>query len=260
MGLSGVHLEEFTVENVDKVYQTVKASIQMQGLTWLVSGLAIILIITKIIQIYKKACDTETGRPDTKHFFEMISQYIFIICLIIGLPYIILLVETLLSSLQDDLLKGTGDDVGWLLQFLELYDDKNNQYIESPGLLDGIGAVIDYLFSVIIAPILYYLTAYLYAMFLCGRYLYLLMLEVVAPVAIILLLNEKTQQYFFTWVKHMMICYLMLPFFMLANLFAETITSTWVTGGIVIWMTLLTRFILKLYLFKTVTSKLNNLL
>lgn len=258
--MSSVGVQEFTVESVEKVYQSVKDTMELKAVYGVVAAIAILLMLQKVIAIYKEAYKSSQGRPDMYHFFELIWQYAFFTCIIVALPTIISVVEGLLSQMETGLLKITGNDITMVDKLAELIAEKNSKYPEGPSIMDGIMGVFDFFMCVIVSPLIYSLTSYTYALFLWGRYMYLLMLEIVAPIAVILFLNEKTQQYFYNWCKHMLVCYLMLPCFMLANLFADTYSAAYGNGEIIIWWTLILRYILKLYLFKQVNTRLNNLL
>ena len=52
---------------------------------------------------------------------------------------------------------------------------------------------------------------YLMLVFLCTRYLILILLEVISPLAIACLYNSDTRSSFYTWARQMVGCYMLYP-------------------------------------------------
>ena len=66
---------------------------------------------------------------------------------------------------------------------------------------------------------------YLLYMFSSCHYVYLILLELIAPVAVVCALDKSTFSYFQSWVRNMIICYLMIPALIIANLFADSVLT-----------------------------------
>lgn len=102
-----------------------------------------------------------------------------------------------------------------------------------------------------------------YFFFVCGRYLWLGMLKIVAPLALVCYLNPNTKSYFFSWVKYMQLNYLMVPFFLFADIFSDNVILVFAeekyVGALGIFY-FIGLFLLKLSMFGIVSKRLNNLL
>ena len=64
---------------------------------------------------------------------------------------------------------------------------------------------------------------YLMLVFLCTRYLLLILLEVISPLAIACLYNSDTRRSFYTWARQMVGCYMLYPGFVIASVFSDLI-------------------------------------
>ena len=101
---------------------------------------------------------------------------------------------------------------------------------------------------------------YIYTFFILGRYMWLLMLELVAPIAISLCIHEGTRSYFYTWVKNMIVCYLLIPMFLLADKFSNEIANFATEGSAVygessVLSVVLIGIVVKVKMFSTVRAK-----
>lgn len=72
---------------------------------------------------------------------------------------------------------------------------------------------------------------YTYTFFILGRYMWLLLLELIAPVAIVLAIHENTRSYFYTWLKNMLVCYMLIPMFLLADKFSNEVAGFFMEGA-----------------------------
>ena len=99
---------------------------------------------------------------------------------------------------------------------------------------------------------------YIMLLFLCTRYLILLLLEIISPIAIACLYNKDTRSSFYTWVKQMLGCYMLYPGFILASVFSDLIVTNYVLQRS--WSVLLMvifSFLLKLTMLGTVKATVN---
>jgi len=258
--MDGIIVDSFDISSIEMVYEQLRGTIELEVMRGVVIAIAAILIIDRILREYKTGANENSGRPEMKSFTNMLYLYAFVFLIILLFPVLLSAVERTLGEMQQGFISNIGTPADYWKDAVKHLAEQKGIDPEGPSPITDFWAFIDYYVSVAINPIFYWFNKYLYSFFMVGRYFYLLMLEIVSPLAIVMLLNEKTHQYFMTWGKHMMICYLMIPFFLLANKFADTIINSIFTGEITIWFALLTSFLLKLSLFKVVNSRLYNLI
>ena len=109
-----------------------------------------------------------------------------------------------------------------------------------------------------------FLFKYTYTFFILGRYMYLMMLELVAPIAIVLIIHDSTRSYFYSWLKNMIICYLLIPLFLLADKFSNEVALALVSGqeavgSVSVVVLVLVAVWIKFKLFSVVRSKSSQL-
>ena len=109
-----------------------------------------------------------------------------------------------------------------------------------------------------------FLFKYTYTFFILGRYMYLMMLELVAPIAIVLIIHDSTRSYFYSWLKNMIICYLLIPLFLLADKFSNEVALALVSGqemagSVSVVVIVLVAVWIKFKLFSVVRSKSSQL-
>lgn len=259
--MDGILVNNFDVASIERVYENVKGSIEINSMRGVVVVIAAVLIIDRLIKEYKNSANQNNGKPDMKDFTNLIYLYGFVMTIILILPFLLNAIEGLLGNMQQSLTQKMGTGTSFMMEeSAKLFVEKVKNNPEGPSLTDGLASIADYTMTVLVAPPIYWATKYMYSLFIVGRYFYLIMLEIVSPVAIIMLLNERTHQYFMTWAKHMFICYLMIPCYLLANQFSDTLINTMFNNEVTIWFALLSSFLIKLSLFKIVNSKLYNLI
>lgn len=256
-----VVIDSFDIKSIEKAYTVAKGSVAMEALYGTVLTIAILLIVRKAIALIREAYKNKDNPPTMSDFVDMLWMYAVVAAVISILPFVVTMVESILSEVQSELV---GHGEGFLKSFKDqlayLTAQKLAAYPNGISFMDGPLAIMDYIVTVCVLPMTFKATEYLYSIFLAGRYMVLLMLEIVAPIAIICFLGEKdTQQYFLNWCKYMILCYLLVPFFLLANIFASTMTSSLFEGEVTMWWAVISSFVLKLYLFKMVKQHINSL-
>lgn len=256
------------------VYEKVKHTIAYDSFTTIMIALVLFLTLQKIYDEWNKLLN-EGGTSMTK--FSVIWGHVriyIILCVVVSFSsQIFSLVESILSELQDLLVSGFGGENAAtasdsILKTMEkMYNDYDENSLSNDGLSSlvtgaltgGVGVVFPILIhalSWIAATIGMLIFKWTYTVFLVQRYMWLLMLELIAPIAIVLVIHDNTRSYFYSWVKNMIICYLLIPMYLLADIFSNEIafflTSQTATGSVDILCTIMLVMIIKLKCFATV--------
>lgn len=257
--MSDIIVNSMDIASIEKVYEQIKDGVMIEAMHGLVCTIAAVLIIQKIIKTYREA---GSDKIDAKKMFDLLWIYAVIACIIALIPFLLKWFEGMLADMQSHLVKiKPVEDAGIMSKIeAQMANRSEVRAAEGPTIMSGLTVLLDYAGTFIVAPVTYFATKYLYSFMMVGRYFYLLMLEIISPIAVVMLLNEKTEQYFMTWAKHMLICYLMIPFFILANSFGDMLMVKLTEGWYSMTIALLASFFIKLTLFNIVKSKLFNLI
>jgi hypothetical protein len=264
-------------QTIKTAYQAIHSNGAAQATIGLVTIIALAIMIIKIIKLYEE--QKQEKEFNVKLLFDLIKQYGKYLAFICAFPFILGAVETVLADVQQGVSSKFNASVNmvgteYIKQNLEDFIEHEAKEIEAQestwdkikgsvvqviNPFDGWGAKIYGQISLVSI----YLLKYIFFFFCCGRYLWLLMLEIVAPIAIVLSLNEKTFGIFMTWVKNMLVCYLLIPFFLMADVFSEEIIKVMFSAENMsvygIWATL-GMITIKISLFGVVSKRCLNLL
>ncbi|WP_262249725.1 hypothetical protein [Parapedobacter soli] len=251
----------FGYQEAQQAYQNLKVETLTMAVWGVALAFATVIIMLEVLKRYRMAYDSQTGRVDVKAFLSLIYPLILTQLVISGGPAIISAVEYVLSLMEKSLLSGLkgGEPEPIWDALKEEVVEKTSRSVMGLAAMEA-AHFFDYIGVIIVKPIVSFIDHWLFGIAITGRYLYLILLEMVSPIAVICLLSKDTQQYFYTWVKHMIVCYLLVPAFMVAHLFAEGMKEYMVTDGGYTTFALIGMLVLKLYLYKIAGSRVFNLL
>lgn len=155
-----------------------------------------------------------------KQFFKLFYIYIYVFAIIMVAPFAFTIVETALGNLQNELISHYQEDVN--ISIDEAIVTFTKDYIEDVQRRHNwvgqqIQEVIMLPFNIAAYTILLYATKYIFFFFASARYLYLILLEIVTPIAVILYMDEKTRHYTHAYLKNLFVCYMTIPAFLIAN-------------------------------------------
>lgn len=216
------------IDNVIQAYEAVKLNDVSKGIIALCTFVAIIIVIQKFVTAWKEAF-SEGDRPaDMKQFFKLFYIYIYAFAIIMAAPFAFTIVETALGNIQNELIEHYQEDVD--LSIDEAIATFTRDYIEEVNRRSNwVGKQIDEVialpFNIAVYTVLLYATKYIFFFFAAARYLYLILLEIVTPIAIILFLDEKTRHYTHAYLKNLFVCYMMIPAFLIANALGSVISE-----------------------------------
>lgn len=233
---------EEAYSNLNNAYLQIKGMIVVEGFYALVAGFVITTFVFKLAGIIKEMVHEGKGF-NAKQFYELGREYILCIALICIMPVLLDTLETVLAYAADRLMESLAaggvynPDNIWKKPIEQLFDSLLAGAVGSFG-----GVAYDYLMLV----------------FLCTRYLILILLEVISPLAIACLYNSDTRSSFYTWVRQMVGCYMLYPGFIIASVFSDLIVVNYVQQRpwSVVLMVIFS-FILKLTMLATVKATVN---
>lgn len=252
---------EEAYSQLNNAYLQIKDMIVIEGFYALIAGFVITALVFKIIGILKEMHEEKTF--NARQFFELGREYAFCIAVITLMPVLLNTLETVLAYAADRLMESLASggvynpDNIWKEPISKMLDelmDGSIVDIAINGLDTGFRAVL----TAVVGSFFGVAYDYIMMIFLCTRYLILLLLEVISPVAIICLYHSDTRSSFYTWAKQMIACYMLYPGFIIASVFSDLIVTNYVmhTSWPVVLMVIFS-FILKMSMLGTVKATVN---
>lgn len=262
------------IKEIEEVYKITKEFIVYDSFQTVMVAIVLFISISKLWEQWQSNLKDNNNKLDISSYWGQVQVYILICLLASNAGIIFNMVESLLVELHDLLIESMGGDsssAAWD-SIASVWKKQDDLVTEKE--LEGMTIGIDDVFilrwlinglAVVIGGIGIFIFKYMYEFFLMGRYMWLLLLEMVAPVAIILMLSKDTQSYFFTWLKNMFLCYLLVPAFLLADKFSNELGLAFVkgcesAGEITILLSVCAAVIVKFKMFAIVKNKINQLI
>ena len=250
------------LENIKKAYSTIIEKNEVgSGMYTVAALICIIILVNKFIAAYKEAYSGDAQRPiNIKSFFTLFYTYFICAGIIIAASPVINTIEELLADVQTSFMaKFPGPkDVDGQAMYDELLKDFSSKVQEDSMIVSALESLFFPVY-IFIEMLIYYLTEYLYFIFAAGRYLYLALLKIVTPIAVVCALSEQTRGITITYLKNLAICYMLIPSYLIANFFAETlseaIVGSWETTSVNFdLLSLVVALIFKLALFSAASK------
>ena len=224
-------LLEISFTSLAEGYNAVKTSTAGITMLTLVICIGVILLVKKFTTAYKKAhVDNVTGEKkylSMRQFFDLFWQYIIVFAIIMIAPVFISMLESGLSEIQTQFSEKASEIETQKFQEFKTKAMDEFQINSLPDLIPlvkyfKLKKQADDMTQYVVLNMLY---KYLLYMFSSCHYVYLILLELVAPIAVVCALDKSTFSYFQSWVRNMIICYLMIPALIIANLFADSVLT-----------------------------------
>ena len=253
---------EEAYSNLNNAYLQIKGMIVVEGFYALVAGFVITTFVFKLAGIIKEMVNEGKGF-NAKQFYELGREYILCIALICIMPVLLDTLETVLAYAADRLMESLAaggvynPDNIWKKPIEQLFDDLMNSDIIDIAV-NGLDTTFNSLLAGAVGSFGGVAYDYLMLVFLCTRYLILILLEVISPLAIACLYNSDTRSSFYTWVRQMVGCYMLYPGFIIASVFSDLIVVNYVQQRPwSITLMVIFSFLLKLAMLATVKATVN---
>lgn len=253
---------EEAYSNLNNAYLQIKGMIVVEGFYALVAGFVITTFVFKLAGIIKEMVHEGKGF-NAKQFYELGREYILCIALICIMPVLLDTLETVLAYAADRLMESLSaggvynPDNIWKKPIEQAFDDLMNSDIIDIAV-NGLDTTFNSLLAGAVGSFGGVAYDYLMLVFLCTRYLILILLEVISPLAIACLYNSDTRSSFYTWARQMVGCYMLYPGFVIASVFSDLIVVNYVQQRPwSITLMVIFSFLLKLAMLSTVKATVN---
>ena len=253
---------EEAYSNLNNAYLPIKGMIVVEGFYALVAGFVITTFVFKLAGIIKEMVHEGKGF-NAKQFYELGREYILCIALICIMPVLLDTLETVLAYAADRLMESLAaggvynPDNIWKKPIEQAFDDLMNSDIIDIAV-NGLDTTFNSLLAGAVGSFGGVAYDYLMLVFLCTRYLILILLEVISPLAIACLYNSDTRSSFYTWARQMVGCYMLYPGFVIASVFSDLIVVNYVQQRPwSITLMVIFSFLLKLAMLSTVKATVN---
>ena len=253
---------EEAYSNLNNAYLQIKGMIVVEGFYALVAGFVITTFVFKLAGIIKEMVHEGKGF-NAKQFYELGREYILCIALICIMPVLLDTLETVLAYAADRLMESLAaggvynPDNIWEKPIEQAFDDLMNRDIIDIAV-SGLDTTFNSLLAGAVGSFGGVAYDYLMLVFLCTRYLILILLEVISPLAIACLYNSDTRSSFYTWARQMVGCYMLYPGFVIASVFSDLIVVNYVQQRPwSITLMVIFSFLLKLAMLATVKATVN---
>ena len=224
-----------TIKAIEDAYTQTKGYIVYDSFQTIMIALVLFLLFTKLWEEYQKNIGSGK-RFDIAAYWGQMRIYVLACFIASSSGLVFSLTESVCADLQDALVTGINGDSSEAVNSLTQLVNKQEERVSSQMILgisfDEIGP-LSFIYKALSGLLLglgIFLFKYTYTFFILGRYMYLMMLELVAPIAIVLIIHDSTRSYFYSWLKNMIICYLLIPLFLLADKFSNEVALALVSG------------------------------
>ena len=258
-----------TIKAIEDAYTQTKGYIVYDSFQTIMIALVLFLLFTKLWEEYQKNIGSGK-RFDIAAYWGQMRIYVLACFIASSSGLVFSLTESVCADLQDALVTGINGDSSEAVNSLTQLVNKQEERVSSQMILgisfDEIGP-LSFIYKALSGLLLglgIFLFKYTYTFFILGRYMYLMMLELVAPIAIVLIIHDSTRSYFYSWLKNMIICYLLIPLFLLADKFSNEFALALVSGqemagSVSVVVIVLVAVWIKFKLFSVVRSKSSQL-
>lgn len=216
------------LQQVESVYNGLRLTEASQAMIGLATLVAVFAVVNKFIKAYKEAFSDGDKPAGVKHFFNLFYVYIYCVVAIALAPVLFRLVEQSLGEFQSEMVgRYSGYLNSSIMEAMKEYAIEYETEIQEAGFFDIEAAFMR--LTTMLSMQLYALGMachkYVYYMFVAGRYLYLLLLQMIAPFAVYAWLDDSTRHYTQGFLKNLFICYMMIPAFLIAGTFSDELAK-----------------------------------
>lgn len=206
--------------SIISAYESISNLPVTQGMLLIASVICALIIISKIVHGLQEAM--QDGQIDVKSFFKLFSTYIYLLIAISIAPLAFTMIEKGLAQMSDEMVSHTQGVINTSIDgVIDHFISEKTQEIEDADMFTSAILKFKFTLELIWYTAVVYITKFLYLIFASARYLYLAILKIGAPIAIVCSLDDKTRHITESYLKNLFYCYIMLPCFLLTNNFCD---------------------------------------
>jgi hypothetical protein len=204
------------------------SKISSEKLVYLCISIAVIIVLYKFYKIYKESANEADGSLGIKYIFNIGRLYIGVVVAIMLSPVLINYCEKGFaegtSYFTDTYKSSATENIEAIVAQWKEEDNKEEE--ETPDFVDNILSSLGNWTSRVLGSLAIYITRGIFFLFLSGRYLWLIILQLMMPFAIVFAIDKDTRdKYTYPFLKNLLCCYLLIPVFLIANNFAEVLVN-----------------------------------
>ncbi|CAA7197449.1 hypothetical protein [Chryseobacterium potabilaquae] len=191
-------------------------------------GLGVLFAVFNIMRASKPMLENGV---DAALFFKLFKEYAHILALILFMPLAIEALEYMFGEISDAYKNGFGNAPKGKVLDLALAQKNElttffGRFVNSLNVFSDTstqGVLIDGGLTLFVKPFFELVNNWSYGLALVYRFIYLGGLKMVSGIALACYIYEPTRSYFYTWVKNLLVCYLLIPGFLFVVVFVDAI-------------------------------------
>lgn len=217
---------------IENIYQGIKISNAPVLVVAVLIGL--VIAVLNLIKVLSQQNIDKDGSMSIVAFIALFKEKWKFFMFIALLPIMWSILEALFGSISDFYLASFGEPEGNFYdkiadQIATLQQkEKRDKNFFSYSIFD----IIDYILVIGIQPFIVLIDQWTYSIAIMYQFFFKSILEMMGGVAIAMMLNDRTQQYFFTWIKAVFICYMLIPTFLLADILVDAVRDQVVINAV----------------------------
>lgn len=219
------------LKEVESVYNGLRLTEPSQAIIGLATLVAVFAVVNKFIKVYREAFSDGDKPTSARHFFNLFYVYIYCVVAILLAPALFKVIEQALGLFQDEMIaKYAGKLNNSVLKEMVQYVQEFEEEVSEADFIEAAIMRLTQQITMALYILFFGAQKYLFYMFAAGRYLYLLLLQIIAPFAIFSWIDESTRHYTQSFLKNLLVCYMMIPAFLIASTFADELAvnfSNW---------------------------------
>lgn len=210
---------------IENIYQNIK----LDGSPIVVVSvlIAMLIAVINLVQVAVKEVDIKDDGIPIGAILAMFKEKWKFFLILMLMPIAFSIAEAFFGSLSDfyteSLKEPEGNAFDKMAEQLLQIQEKESK--ESSWWKYSAVDLIDYIITLGIQPFVVMIDQWTYSIAIMYKFFFQGILELTSSLAVAFLLNDKTQQFFYSWLKAVKVCYMLIPVFLIANYFVNSVSA-----------------------------------